>query len=44
MKITKTFVVIEALLYAAFVVLDLINIDSWYLKYLGILLCFIYCL
>ena len=37
----KTFILIEALLYLTFIVMDIIGIDSTYIKYAGIILCFL---
>ncbi|MBQ0036410.1 MAG: hypothetical protein KBT35_05790 [Firmicutes bacterium] len=38
----KIFIIIEIIIFISFIVMDLNNIDSSYLKYLGIILCFIY--
>ena len=40
----KLFISIESFIYVCFLVLDIISINSKYIKYLGIILCFIYCL
>ena len=40
----KFFIISEFLLYALFIVMDILRINSSYIKYLGIILCFIYAL
>ena len=40
----KLFLITEAAIYVLFILSDLNNIDSTYLKYAGIILCFLYCL
>lgn len=40
----KAFVLLESILYISFLILDLKHIDSTYIKYAGIILCFIYAL
>ena len=41
---TKSFVLFESIIYICFIIMDLFNIDSTYIKYLGIVLCLIYSL
>lgn len=43
-KSTYLFILIEILLYFSFLILDIKHIDSTYIKYAGILLCFVYTL
>lgn len=38
----KSFVLIQSLLYFVFLLLDLINYNSTYIKYLSIVICFVY--
>lgn len=38
----KTFLIIEGFIYALFLVLDIFKLNSAYIKYLGIILCFVY--
>lgn len=38
----KPFIIIESIIYVTFLVLDLLKVDSDYIKYLGIILCLIY--
>lgn len=38
----KVFVLLESLIYVSFIVFDLLKIDSTYIKYLGIVLCFLF--
>lgn len=38
----KSFIIIEALIYLAFITMDLMGIDSTYIKYSGIVLCLIF--
>lgn len=40
----KQFLIIESIIYLSFLVLDVLKIDSDYIKYLGIIFCFIYVL
>lgn len=40
----KFFILIEFILYISFITLDLLNINSSYIKYLSIVLCFVYSL
>ena len=37
----RLFIIIEFLIYCTFIILDLNNIDSTYIKYFGVLLCFL---
>ena len=39
---TKNFLIIQFLIYISFIVLDILKIDSTYIKYAGIILCLIY--
>lgn len=41
-KTIKYFITIESIMYISFIVLDILNINSSYIKYLGIILCFTY--
>lgn len=43
-KKTIIFIIIESLLYLSFLILDIKQINTTYIKYLGIFLCFIYTL
>lgn len=38
----KSFLLIEVLIYLLFIIFDLLKISSTYIKYFGIILCFIY--
>lgn len=40
----KVFIIIESILYISFLILDLIKINTTYIKYAGIILCLIYAL
>lgn len=37
----KQFIIIESIIYLSFLVLDILKIDSDYIKYLGIIFCFV---
>ena len=37
----KTFILIEVLLYLTFIIMDINGVDSTYIKYTGIILCFL---
>ena len=41
---TKTFISLQIFIYLSFILMDIFNIDSTYIKYLGIILCFVYAL
>lgn len=41
---TSIFIIIESIIYITFIILDILRIDSSYLKYLGIVLCLLYSL
>ncbi|MDO4940698.1 MAG: hypothetical protein Q4E33_03280 [Erysipelotrichaceae bacterium] len=38
----KIFIILETIIFLSFIIMDINNIDSSYLKYTGIILCFIY--
>lgn len=40
----KKFFVIESIVYLSFIILDILKIDASYIKYLGIVFCFLYAL
>ena len=40
----KSFIITESLIFIAFIVMDLLKIDSTFIKYFGIILCFLYAL
>ena len=40
----KIFILLESFIYISFIIFDLIKIDSTYIKYLGIILCFLFAL
>lgn len=40
----KKFIIVELIIYLTFIIFDLLKMDSTYIKYLGIIFCFLYSL
>ena len=38
----KKFIIVESIIYLTFIIFDLLKMDSTYIKYLGIIFCFLY--